>query len=107
MSQAVGPELKSYGKRKPFGLLKCKVKRDVDGTATEGLADETAQKRQQTWESDNTVRRGSHRGGSSQNVLRDERTCRTTLASAYVLRCLSATWSQLQIKERSPSGGEC
>jgi len=33
----------------------------ADGTATEGLADGTAQKRQQTWESDNTVRRSSHR----------------------------------------------
>ena len=65
----------------------------VDGTATEGLADGTAQKRQQTWESDNTVRRGSHRGGSLQNRLGDERTCGTTLASAYVLCRLSAAWS--------------
>ena len=92
--------MKSYGERKPFGLLKCEVKWNADGTATEGLADRTAQKRQQTWESDNTVRRGSHWGGSPQNVLRDERTCGTTLASAYVLRCLSAAWSQLQMKER-------
>ena len=53
------------------------------------------------------VRHSSHQGRSLQNVLRDEWTCGTTLASAYVLRCLSATWSQLQIKERSPSGGEC
>ena len=74
---------------------------------TEGLAGGTAQKRQQTWESDNTVRRGSHWGGSPQNRLRDEQTCGTTLASAYVLRHLSATWSQLQMKERSPSGSEC
>ena len=96
----MGPELKSYGERKPFGLLKCEVKWDADGTATEGLADGTAQKQQQTWESDNTVRRGSHRGGSPQNVLGDKRTCGTTLASAYVLRCLSAAWSQLQMKER-------
>ena len=72
----------------------------ADGTVTEGLADGTAQKRQQTWESDNTVRRSSHRGESPQNGLRDERTCRTTLASAYVLRRLSAAWSQLQMKER-------
>ena len=79
----------------------------VDGTATESLAGGTAQKRQQTWESDNTVRCGSHWGGSPQNVLRDERTCEATLASAYVLRCLSAAWLQLQIKERSPSGSEC
>ena len=53
------------------------------------------------------VRRGSHRGASLQNRLRDEQTCGTTLASAYVLRHLSATWSQLQMKERSPSGSEC
>ena len=99
--------MKSYGERKPFGLLKCKVKWNADGTATEGLADGTAQKRQQTWESDNTVRRGSHRDGSPQNVLGDERTCGTTLASAYVLRRLSAAWSQLQMKGRSPSGSEC
>ena len=46
------------------------------------------------------VRRGSHRGGSLQNGLGDERTCGMTLASAYVLRRLSAAWSQLQMKER-------
>ena len=46
------------------------------------------------------VRRGSHRGGSPQNGLGDEQTCETTLASAYVLHRLSATWSQLQMKER-------
>ena len=46
------------------------------------------------------VKRSSHRGGSPQNGLRDERTCGTTLASAYVLSCLSAAWSQLQMKER-------
>ena len=103
----MGPELKSYGESKTFGLLKCKVKWNEDGTATEGLADGTAQKQQQTWESDNTVRRGSHWDGSPQNVLGDERTCGTTLASAYVLRRLSAAWSQLQMKGRSPSGSEC
>ena len=79
----------------------------VDGAAAEGLADRTAQKRQQTWESDNTVRCGSHWGGSPQNRLRDERTCGTTLASAYVLHHLSAAWSQLQMNERSPSGSKC
>ena len=42
----VGLELKSYGERKPFGLLKCEVKWNADGTATEGLADGTAQKQQ-------------------------------------------------------------
>ena len=46
------------------------------------------------------VRCGSHRGGSPQNGLGDEQTCGTTLASAYVLHCLSAVWSQLQMKER-------
>ena len=103
----MGLELRNYGKRKPFGLLKCKVKWNADGTATEGLADGTAQKQQQTWESDNTVSHGSHQGGSLQNVLGDEQTCGTTLASAYVLHHLSAAWSQLQMKERSPSGSEC
>ena len=72
----------------------------ADGTATEDLADGAAQKRQQTWESDNTVRCGLHQGGSPQNGLGDEWTCRTTLASAYVLCHLSATWSQLQMNER-------
>ena len=46
------------------------------------------------------VRYGSHWGGSPQNGLGDERTCGMTLASAYVLCHLSATWSQLQMKER-------
>ena len=46
------------------------------------------------------VRRGSHQSGSPQNGLGDERTCGTTLASAYVLRRLSAVWLQLQMKER-------
>jgi len=47
-----------------------------------------------------TVRHGSHWGGSLQDGLGDERTCGAILASAYVLRRLSATWSQLQMKER-------
>ena len=46
------------------------------------------------------VRHGSHWGRSLQNGLGDKQTCRMTLASAYVLRCLSAAWSQLQINER-------
>ena len=46
------------------------------------------------------VRRSLHQGGSPQNGLGDERTCGTTLASAYVLRHLSAAWSQLQMNER-------
>ena len=46
------------------------------------------------------VRHSSHWGGSPQNRLGDEWTCGTTLASAYVLRHLSAAWLQLQMKER-------
>ena len=72
----------------------------ADRTVIEGLADRTAQKQQQTWESDNTVRCGSYQGGSPRNGLGDEWTCEMTLASAYVLRCLSAVWLQLQMKER-------
>ena len=86
--------------------LKCKVKWIADRTATESLAGGTAQKRQQTWEYDNTVRHGSHWGGSPQDRLGDERTCGMTLASAYVLRRLSAAWSQLQMKRGSPSRSE-
>ena len=59
----VGPELilKSYGKRNPFGL---EVKKDcfTGKTVTEDLADRTAQKQQQTWKSDNTVRHGLYWG---------------------------------------------
>ena len=46
------------------------------------------------------VRHSSHQGGSLQNRLGDEQTCGTILALAYVLCCLSATWSQLQMKKR-------
>ena len=66
--------------------LKCEVKWIADGIATGSLAGGTAQKRQQTWESDNTVRRSSHQGGSPQNGLGDEQTCGMILASAYMLR---------------------
>jgi len=41
------------------------------------------------------------RNGSLQSELGDVQTCRTTLASAYVLHCLSTTWPQLQMEERS------
>jgi len=34
--------------------------------------DRTAQRQQQTWKSDNTVRCGSHWSGSLQNGLRDK-----------------------------------
>jgi len=47
-----------------------------------------------------SVRHGSHWGGSLQDGLGDEWTCETTLASAYVLRRLSAAWLQLQMKRR-------
>jgi len=61
VSQAVGPELKlrNYGERKLFWTLKCKGC-FADGTMTKDLTDRTAQKQQQTWESDNTVRHGLH-----------------------------------------------
>ena len=39
------------------------------------------------------------RGKSLQDRLGDVQTCKTT--SAYVLHCLSVTWSQLQIIGRS------
>ena len=40
-------------------------------------------------------------GGSLQDGLGDVQTCGTTLALAYVLHCLSATWSQFRIIRRS------
>ena len=95
-----GTGVEELQREKAIWTLKCEVEWIADGTATEGLADGTAQKRQQTWESDNTIRHGSHRGRSPQNGLGDEQTCGTTLASAYVLCYLSAVWSQLQMKER-------
>jgi len=49
----------------------------------------------------NYVRHSSYWSGSLQDGLGDERTCGTTLASAYVLHCLSAAWSQLQMMGRS------
>jgi len=48
-----------------------------------------------------SVRCSSHQGGSLQDGLGDKRTCEITLASAYVLYCLSAAWSQLQMMGRS------
>jgi len=59
----VGLELKlrNYGERKPFWTLKWRGY-FADRTATKNLADRTAQKQQQTWKSDNTVRCGSHWG---------------------------------------------
>ena len=95
-----GTGVEKLRREEAIWTLKCEMKWIADGTATEGLAGGTAQKRQQTWESDNTVRHGSHQGGSPQNGLRDEQTCEMTLALAYVLHRLSAAWLQLQINER-------
>ena len=95
-----GTRVEELQRDKAIWTLKCEVKWIADGTATEDLAGGTAQKQQQTWEFDNTVRCSSHRGGSPQNSLRDEQTCGMTLASAYVLHHLSAAWSQLQMKGR-------
>jgi len=95
-----GTRVEELRQEEAIWTLKCEVKWIADGTVTEGLAGGTAQKRQQTWKSNNTVRRSSHRGGSLQNGLRDERTCGMTLASAYMLCRLSAMWSQLQMKGR-------
>ena len=86
-----GTGVEELQREEAIWTLKCKVK---------WIADGTAQKQQQTWESDNTVRRSSHWDGSLQNGLRDEQTCGTTLASAYMLRRLSAMWLQLQMKEK-------
>jgi len=93
-----GTGVEELRREEAIWTLKCEVKWIADGTATESLAGGTAQKRQQTWKSDNTVRHSSHRGGSLQDGLEDEWTCGTTLASAYVLHHLSAAWLQLQIK---------
>ena len=49
----------------------------------------------------NDVRHSSHWGRSPQNRLGDKWTCKMTLVSAYVLYCLSAAWSQLQMLGRS------
>jgi len=59
--QTVEPELKlrSYGERKPFWTLIMKVVLQVR-LQQRILVDGTAQKQQQTWEFDNTIRYGSH-----------------------------------------------
>ena len=44
----------------------------ADGTVIKSLAGGTAQKQQQTWESDNTVKHSSYWGESLQNGLGDE-----------------------------------
>ena len=47
------------------------------------------------------------RDESLQNILRDVWTCRTTLALAYVLCCLSAVWLQLQMRGKVWDRSEC
>ena len=49
----------------------------------------------------NSIRYSSYWDGSLQNKPGDMQTCGMILASAYVLCCLSVTWSQLQMIERS------
>ena len=44
------------------------------------------------------VRYGSHQGESLQDGLRDMQTCGMTLASAYMLCCLSAICYRLKLK---------
>jgi len=61
-----GTRVEELWREEAIWTLKCEVKWIADGTATENLAGGAAQKRQQTWESNNTVRHGSHRGGSLQ-----------------------------------------
>jgi len=87
-----GTRVEELQREKAIWTLKCEVKWITDGTVTENLAGGTAQKQQQTWESDNTVRRSSHQGRSLQNGLGDKQTCGMILASVYVLHCLSTVW---------------
>ena len=55
-----GTEVKELQRDEAIWTLKYKIKWIVDGTAIEDLAGGTAQKQQQTWKSDNTIRRSSH-----------------------------------------------
>ena len=48
-----------------------------------------------------SVRCSLYQSRSLQDGLRDRQTCGMILALAYMLHCLSATWSQLQMLERS------
>jgi len=51
---------------------------------------------------DNDLSSMVHTGNESlQDGLRDVQTCRTTLASAYMLYCLSVTWLQFPMEEKS------
>jgi len=64
-----GTGVEELRREEAIWTLKCEMKWIADGMSTESLAGRTAQKRQQTWESDNTVRHGSHCGRSPQNGL--------------------------------------
>ena len=55
-----GTRVEELQQEEAIWTLKCEVEWIADRTVTESLADGTAQKRQQTWESDNTVRHSSH-----------------------------------------------
>ena len=96
-----------------FEVLKVRVMQKGEGSSKEVVKDrkeilreekakrgvEKKEKKEKVLREVMVVRRGSHWGGSPQNGLGDEWTCGTTLASAYVLRRLSAAWSQLQMKK--------
>ena len=79
-----GTGVEELWREEAIWTLKCEVKWIANGTVTESLAGRTAQKRQQTWESDNTVRRSSHQGGSPQNGL-VERPCLQLMCCAICL----------------------
>ena len=64
-----GTGVEELQREEAIWTLKYEVGWIADGTATEGLAGRTAQKQQQTWESDNTVRCSSYWGGSLQDGL--------------------------------------
>ena len=64
-----GTRVEELWREEAIWTLKCKVKWITDRTAIEDLAGRTVQKQQQTWESDNTVRRSSYQVGSPQDGL--------------------------------------
>jgi len=68
-----GTGVENLRREEAIWTLKCKVQVELQIELRQRvLAGGTAQKRQQTWESDNTIRCGSHWGGSLQDELRDE-----------------------------------
>ena len=68
---------------------------------TESLAGGTAQKQQQTWESDNTVRHSSHWGGSPQNGLVERPWLQLMCCAICLPRGRNFRW-----RRKSPSGSE-